>query len=423
MKYQPRVVDRLLDEVFGDLAAIAIEGAKGVGKTATATQRVQTVLALNQQASREIVKANPGVVSQLPPPVLIDEWQLEPQVWEEVRAQVDRNSAGGQFLLAGSASPEPGVRIHSGAGRIVRMVMRPMTFSERGVYQPEVSFKLILGGEKPAVEGRSEVELADYTSEILRSGFPGIRQLPQRARELQLDGYLARIVDHELVENAIEVRRPAALRAWLTAYAAATSTDAAYTTILDAATPGEGSKPARQTADIYRDHLSRIFILDPLPAWTPTFSPLKRLTKTPKHHLVDPALAARLVGVGQTGLLLGQGGRVNPATGTWLGALFESLVTQAVRVYAEAAGANTFHLRTQSTEREIDLIVERADLGVVAIEVKLVSAINDADVRHLNWLQDQLGERVVDKIVINTGEFAYRRDDGVAVIPLALLGP
>ncbi|MFZ1411668.1 MAG: DUF4143 domain-containing protein, partial [Micropruina sp.] len=112
-------------------------------------------------------------------------------------------------------------------------------------------------------------------------------------------------MERELPESGVSVRRPAALRSWLAAYAAATGTDAAFATILAAATPGEGDKPARQTADIYRQHLQRIFLLDPIEAWTPAFAPLKRLTHAPKHHLVDPALAARLVGVGKTGLLRG----------------------------------------------------------------------------------------------------------------------
>lgn len=219
------------------------------------------------------------------------------------------------------------------------------------------------------------------------------------------------------------VRRPAALRAWLAAYAAATATDAAYTTILNAATPGEGEKPARQTADIYREHLKRLFVLDPLEAWTPAFTPLKRLTLAPKHHLVDPALAARLVGVGRSGLLQGEGFRVAGATGTWLGALFESLTAQSVRVYAEANGARVGHLRTKNSLHEIDLVVEGEDRAVGAVEVKLSDTITTSDVTHLNWLQEQIGDRLVDRIVINTGQYAYRRPDGVAVVPLALLGP
>ncbi|MDO5092876.1 MAG: DUF4143 domain-containing protein [Propionibacteriaceae bacterium] len=422
MSYRRRIVDDVLDELFGDLAAISLEGAKGVGKTATASQRARTVLSLNRERQRETVTADLDYITQVPTPVLIDEWQLAPAVWDRVRVAVDDDPTGGRFLLAGSAGVAPGVRIHSGAGRIVSLRLRPLAFSERGLSEPTVSLRALLMG-RGEIGGRAELRLPGYVEEILRSGFPGIRDLPGRARRVQLDSYLTRIVERELPDNGVQVRRPTALRAWLSAYAAATATDASYSVLLDAATAGEQEKPARATVDGYREHLARVFVLDPLPAWIPVFNPLKRLTKTPKHHLVDPALAARLVGVSADGLLQGEGQRIAGATGTWLGALFESLVTQSVRVYADAAEAQVGHLRTKDTAREIDLIVEGNDRRIVAIEVKLADTVVDRDVRHLNWLHHQLGDRLVDKLVITTGEFAYRRPDGVAVVPLALLGP
>lgn len=421
--YRRRIVDDVLDELFPHLAAIALEGAKGVGKTATADRRAATVLSLNRPGQREVLAADIDRIVRVPSPVLIDEWQLEPWIWERVRTAVDEDSTGGRFLLAGSAGPAPGVRIHSGAGRIVSVPLRPLAFSERGLTDPTVSLRAMLAGDCPDIGGQSPIDLAAYTDEILSSGFPGIRPLPPRPRKAQLDSYLARIVERELPENGVVIRRPMALTAWLTAYAAATSTDASYARILDAATPGETDKPARATVDSYREHLKRIFVLDPIPAWIPTFNPLKRLTRTPKHHLVDPALAARLMRIDKDGLLRGEGERVPPAAGTWLGALFESLVSQSVRVYAESAGAHVGHLRTKDTTREIDLIVEGDDRRVVAIEVKLAATVNDHDVRHLHWLRQQIGDRLSDRVVITTGEDAYRRPDGVAVIPFALLGP
>jgi uncharacterized protein len=421
--YRRRVIDGALDQLVPDLAAIALEGAKGVGKTATATQRASTVLSLDNPNEHAAVAGNLDLVTQVPSPVLIDEWQLEPGVWDRVRRAVDDDPTGGRFLLAGSAGVAPGVRIHSGAGRIVSMAMRPMAFSERNVHDPTVSLRAVLDGESQEIGGTSDMDVPAYADEILRSGFPGIRDLPTRARQLQLDSYVARIVERELPENGVSVRRPGALRAWLAAYAAATATNAAYSTILDVATPGEGDKPARQTATAYREHLQRIFVLDPLEAWIPTFAPLKRLTYTPKHHLVDPAIAARLVGIDKTSLLRGQGNRISAATGTWLGALFESLVTQSVRVYADAANGRVGHLRTKNGDHEVDLIVEGENRSCIAIEAKLANTVDDRDVAHLNWLYQQIGDRLVDRIVVYTGRFAYRRPDGVAAIPLALLGP
>jgi len=423
MGYRRRILDDDLDELMPHLAAIAIEGAKGVGKTATASVRAATIIDLTDPGQRQVLAADLDVIAQATPPVLIDEWQLEPAVWDRARRLVDQDPTGGRLLLTGSAGLTRGVRVHSGAGRIVRLVMRPMAFSERGLAASTVSLASLLQGGGGQVAGSSSIGLAGYVDEILRSGLPGIRDLPPRVRELQLDGYLARVVDHDLQENGVLVRRPGALKAWLSAYAAATSTTASAAVILDAATPGEGDKPARQTVAVYREHLERLFILDPVPAWVPSLSPLKRLAGTPKHHLVDPALTARLVGVDREGLLKGEGGVLTPRDGTLLGALFESLVTQTVRVLAQAARAEVGHLRTRNGDHEVDLIVEGPGRRVVAIEVKLSGVVTDADVRHLHWLKGIVGERIADLAVITTGPTAYRRADGVAVIPLALLGP
>jgi len=422
MTYRRRILDDRLDEFIPHLGALAIEGAKGVGKTATAAERSASTLALDDPAQRLSLEADPGLITTLTPPVLIDEWQLYPPVWDRVRREVDAGTTG-TYIMTGSATPPSGARIHSGAGRILRLLMRPLSMFERGVESATVSLGALLAGDRREIGGATRLSLPDYVDEILRSGFPGIRDLPPRLREAQLDAYLDRVIDRELPEAGLSVRRTAALRSWLTAYAAVTSSNASYGVILDAATGGDAEKPARSTVDGYREVLTRLFLLDPVPAWAPVASPLRRLTMGPKHHLVDSALAARLVGVGKEGLLVGEHGVARPRNGTWLGALFESLVAQSVRVYAEAADASIGHLRTKGAEHEVDLIVERRDGGIVAIEVKLSPTVEDRDARHLNWLKRELGDRVIDRVIVTTGKFAVRRDDGVAVVPLALLGP
>ena len=423
MDYRRRVIDDILDDAMPGLPAIAIEGAKAVGKTATATRRAATVLTLSDPRQRASVTGNYDLVAELAPPVFIDEWQLEPQVWERVRQAVDDDPlTGGRYLLAGSAGLPTGVRVHSGAGRIVSLMLRPMSLTERGIEQPSVSLKALMDGGTSII-GSTQISTRDYVDEILRSGFPGIRDLAPRDRDRQLDGYLVRIVEKDMVDAGITVRRPNALRAWLRAYAAATASTVNYTKILDAATAGQPEKPSKSTVDGYREHLRRLFVLDPVEAWVPGFSPLNRLTFTPKHHVVDPALAARLVGVRAQGLLVGEGHTVSPRTGTWLGALFESLAVLSVRVYADAMNAQIGHLRTKNGDHEVDIIVEASDTKCIALEVKLADTIHDSDVKHLHWLGQQLGDRLVDSIVLNTGPRAYRRSDGVAVVPLALLGP
>lgn len=423
MKYSPRIVDEELDELFLDLPALALDGAKAVGKTTTALQRVESIVNLDSKATRVPIEADPSQVLRLKRPVLIDEWQRVPEVWDVIRHSVDRDSSGRQFLLAGSASPIVGTPEHSGAGRIGRLRMRPMTLSERGLEHPTVSLRELLIGHQVGLEGTSRLRLGEYVEQITSSGFPAIRELSGRANRFQLDSYLRNVVDKDVPEQGVSVRRPEAMMAWLRAYASATSSTASYSQILDAATPGQGEKPARSTALAYREVLSSLWLLDPVPAWSASGNVMTRLGQAPKHHLADPALAVRLLGLSVNSLLDGEGLPLDPRTGSLLGALFESLVTLCVRVPAQVAEAEVAHLRTRNGDHEVDLIVARPDGKVLAIEVKLSATIRDRDVRHLHWLREQIGNRLLDAIVINTGPYAYRREDGIGVVPLALLAP
>ncbi len=170
--------------------------------------------------------------------------------------------------------------------------------------------------------------------------------------------------------------------------------------------------------------MEQLWILDPIPAWLPSKNYITRLTHPPKHHLADPALAIRLLGLDENALITGtESGPAIPRNGTLLGHLFESLVTQSIRVLAQAAEASVKHLRLKGGLREVDLIVERPDQRVVAIEVKLSATVDDDDVKNLLWLRQQIGDDLLDAVVINTGQHAYRRQDGIAVVPAGLIGP
>ena len=420
--YRPRIVDDELDILLPHLPAASLEGAKGVGKTATGLRRAATVYRLDDPEARELVAAAPGRLTSGVPPILIDEWQRYPPAFDVVRRAVDDGAKPGTFLLTGSP-PAPGVTVHSGAGRIVVVRMRPLSLAERGL-RSGVSLARLLTGGTPPIEATTDVTLEVYVDEIIRPGLPGLRSGPDRVQRSQLDGYLDRIVQREFPEMGYVVRNPAGLQRWLTAYAAASSTTASFETIRTAATGGRGEKPSRDATGPYHDILQRLHLVDPVPAWLPSRSHVARLGAAPKHQLVDPSLAARLLGVDAGALLGGQdAGPPVPRDGTLLGALFEALVTLSVRVYAQAAEARVGHLRTHRGDHEVDLIVERGDGRVVAIEVKLAAAISDRDVRHLHWLKTQLGDELVDAVIVTTGREAYRRADGIAVVPAALLGP
>jgi len=397
------------------LPALAIEGAKGVGKSATAQRRSSSILRLDDDITREIVRADPSRLGSDTRPLLLDEWQRLPEVWDRVRRLVDDGAGPASFLLTGSAVPA-GAAIHSGAGRIVGLRMRPLSLAERHPGLASVSLGALLSGNAGPLGGETSLTLTDYVREILRSGLPGIHPLAGRQLRTTLDGYLDNVIRREFSEQGLAVRRPDTLRAWLTAYAAATSTTSSYATILTAATARDGDPPAKTTTIAYRDILSQLWLLDPVEAWQPAGSELGRLAKAPKHQLADPALAARLLGLTEVDFVPGgRGARM-------LGHLFDHLVTMSVQAYAVIPEARVHYFRAPSGDHEVDIVVERGD-QVVAIEVKLTRAADDHDVRHLLWLRERLGDRFADGIVVTTGTHAYRRSDGIGVVPAALLGP
>jgi len=421
--YKRRTVDDELDELVAALPAILIEGPKAVGKTATALRRCATSWYLDDPAQREVGEAAPQRLLTGTPPVLLDEWQRLPETWDLVRRAVDDNPSPGRFLLTGSATPtdQP---THSGAGRIATVRMRPLSLAERGVEAPTVSLGELLRGTHPVVEGSTTTSLERYAHEVVASGLPAVRNLHGRALRVQLDGYIERIIEHDFEALGQQVRNEGGLRRWMAAFAAATSTTTSYEKIRDAATSGEHDKPAKTTTIPYRNVLERLWVIDEVPAWLPSKRHMKRLGEAPKHHLADPALAARLLGVGAEALLEGRDpGPTVPRDGTLLGALFESLVTLSVRVYAQASECRVLHFRTHGGDREVDLIIERPDHRVVAAEVKLNRTVSDDDVRHLRWLRDQIGPDLLEAMVITSGAEAYRRADGIVVVPAALLGP
>ena len=393
MSYLKRSLDLELDELFPFVPAIAIDGPKAVGKTVTALRRADQVYYLDNAAQREFLQADFLLASLPSGTVLLDEWQQLPEIWNSVRRNVDEGAPAKRFLLTGSATPVDQSGTHSGAGRI---------------------FRSLLKGEQPVIEGSTDVTLNDYVKAIVEGGFPATLGQPDRVCRAYLDAYVQRIIDRDIPELGHSVRYPETLKRWMQAYAAASSSTASYSRILDATTAGDGVQPAKTTTNLYRNFLTKLWILDPVPGWAPASNEFTRLTVSPKHQLADPALAARLLQLSASTLTSSQGAHM-------LGPLFESLVTLSVRVAAQAAEATVSHLRTKNGDHEVDLIVQGPEGEVLGIEVKLAPVITDTDVRHLLWLRDKMPDSVTNLVVITTGTQVYRRADGVLVLPLSLL--
>jgi predicted AAA+ superfamily ATPase len=422
MKTFKRLMEPAILNMSLALPAIAIDGPKAVGKTWIGKNLAKTVLEFDRRETRALFEANSSMIGESKKPVLIDEWQKTPEVWDTVRRLVDDDSSPSQFLLAGSAYPK-GAGVHSGAGRIVHVRLHPLSLQERFDTKSGLSVSEIFTGNFPSgIFGKTEITFEDYLSEIMSSGFPAIHNADVQARQALIEGYLDNILTREANENGYQVRRPNTFRYWLRAFASAVGTESGYTEILDSATPGERHKPAKSTANSYRDTLTNLWLLEELDPWLPPEGNFNRLKMTPKHYLTDPALEAALLGIDK-GMILST--RANTGFdekyGSITGRLFESLVGQSLRTYAAVNGAKLNYFKTLDSAHEVDFILSKG-ARAIGVEVKLRASVDSADAKQLNWLADSYGENMVAKIIVTTGENAYvREQDGVIVCPAALL--
>lgn len=415
-EYIPRIADTRLKWRLGALGAVVIEGIKSCGKTATARQFAasEVLLDADPDATRA-VEVDPQIVLDGDTPRLLDEWQRAPLLWDLVRRAVDDRGKPGQFILTGSATPRDDYPRHSGAGRIATLRMRTMTLTEKRATIPTVSIAELFRGEN-VPSSRSELAFRDYVHHVVVGGWPQLVGAEEATSRAFLDGYIDAIVEHDIDEVSGTTRNPRLVRRFLHAYAQLTAHTATVSTIVARARddPSEPDGPSRYTAEPYLDALSRMMIVDEVPAWDPSVRSSKRLLSTPKRMLGDPSLAATLLGVSSDGLL----GDLQT-----LGFLFESLVAHDLRVYAEAAEAFCYHYREHDGRLEVDYVLEDRGGEWIGVEVKLGDSQIDLAAQSLKRLAQRVPRPPKALVIITTGSFSYSRDDGVSVVPLGSLGP
>lgn len=398
------------------LGAVVIEGPKACGKTETARQHAQSEVLLDVDPEAQRAAAiDPRLILPGAVPRLIDEWQREPRIWDAVRREVDERRSPGQFILTGSATPQDNAARHSGAGRMTVLTLRPMTLFEQGFSPGTVSLADLLDGRDPAV-GRSTQDLAAYAERIVIGGWPGLIGRSVRDAAAFMSGYIDTIVEHDVSVVSGTRRDPRLVRRFLQAYAQLSAHPARLSTIVERARGiAANEAPSRWTAEPYLDALDRLMVVDDLEAWNPDLRSRTRLMTTPKRHLVDPSLAAALMECNPPRLLRDL---------NTLGYLFESLAVRDVRVYATASDASAYHYRERAGELEVDIVVERRDGTWLGIEVKMGSnLIDDAARALLRLASTRIARPPTALIVLTSTEYAYRREDGVIVVPLGLLGP
>ena len=416
MDYLPRIVDAELAELLEAAGAVLIEGPKACGKTATAMRAAASEVLLDvDDNARRMIGVDPAVVLDGDTPRLIDEWQLEPAIWNHVRRMVDRRSRPGQFILTGSAVPADDTTRHTGAGRFTRLRMRPLSLHETGHSSGEISLRRLLDGEEQRAQ-RSDLSIASVAALVCAGGWPGNAGKPLGAALRMNRGYLDEICRVDISRVSEKRRDPVKVARLLRSLARNVATPVAMSKLAaDVGRDGEGLKA--DTVAEYLEALERLMLVEDQPAWSPHLRSRTTLRATPVRHFADPSLAAAAL-------------RATPARLTadpeFLGLLFESMVIRDLRIYAQAADAHVYHYR-EKEGLEVDAIVEAADGRWAAFEIKLGERWVAEGSKNLNRLARRMEgsdhEQPSALAVIVPNGYGRAGTQDVGVIPIGALGP
>jgi len=402
----------MLDPVLADLVdpehglpAVLVVGPRGAGKTTTALRHATTVLRLDRPGERGVVAADPDVaLSAGPRPVLIDEWQLVPEVLGAVKRAVDTDFVGGQFILTGSARTDLLTAGWAGTGRVVRLTLWGMTEREllgRGDAAPFLDRALAIDAEMPMVQ--DPPDLRGYVERALRGGLPQLARAGSlRRRALLADAYIDQVVTADV--SLAGRRTPSMLRNYLRALAVSTAGIPSVQRLTEAAGID------RATVTVYDDLFETLLLTERVPAYVN--NRLNRLARRPKRYITEPALLTPLAGVDARAVLRDV---------DLLGRIIDTYVAAQLRPETEllTPKPRLLHLRDANGQHEIDLIIELADGSVLAIEVKASVAPTREDARHLRWLRNEIGDRFIRGIVFHTGPRSFQFEPDIWYLPIA----
>lgn len=409
MDYTRRIADVTYEAGAARWRVCEIRGMRGVGVTTFAARRARTLFDASHPLHRDALLTAPRVALDAPSPVAIDNWHdvdaIAPDLTEW--AQTHNHRLIVTTSRCGPTLPDA-----------QPLRLRPLSFAERDLCGPAVSLGALGRGRVGNLDEHCAISGRGYIDQILCSGLPGLAYASPTRRAGGLDDHLEWATSEALADGGSPPRKRQAARALLAAFARSCG----HTTPLTELHRLCGRRMvSRDTATTWRDAWIRAMVLDPLPAWRPERGPA-RLTTSPRHFLADPALAARVCGIGPT-LASTTSPGLTPVAGTWASALFLGLAALSVRVYAAAHSWPVAHVRTKRSSRDIPFIVDVGSGAIVPIAVTTSPVPSDRDVADLAWLAASPGVDVVDSVILTPGSRAWRREDGVLVLPLALLGP
>lgn len=418
-KYKPRVADRILKDKLAAKGAVLLEGAKWCGKTTTAEQIAASILYMQDPRSKEqnlkLAKLDPGLLLAGETPRLIDEWQLAPGLWDAVRFEVDQRDAFNQFILTGSTVPAADMsNSHSGTGRIARMTMRPMSLFESEDSNGSISLEKLFAGQQEA-SARAELDLRRIAYLICRGGWPKAMGQTERIALRQAYDYYDAVVESELSTADGVARNRQRVRLLMRSYARFVSSDAKLTGIRADMAANDADTLSTDTIYAYINALKGIFVIEDMPAWSPRLRSATAVRTSDTRHFVDPSIAVAALGIGPDDLLRDL---------NTMGLMFESMCVRDLRIYAEAQDGMVYHYRDRSG-LECDAVVHLRNGSYGLVEVKLGGDDIDAAAKNLSLLRDKIDlDRMPPPsfMMIMTGTaYAYRREDGVFIIPAGCL--
>lgn len=419
-EYRPRIIDKQVDEYLSAFGAVCIEGPKWCGKTWTSAFHCKSEIYIGDPANnfqnRKLAELSPDLVLEGDSPRLIDEWQEVPPLWDAVRYKVDQTHQKGQFVLTGSATPNHKGILHSGAGRIARLRMRPMSLYESGDSSGKVSLDALCHG-KLIPEMTGEVGLKKLIELIIRGGWPGSLDLPLQQASLLPIEYLNAVIDDDVYRIDGIKRDTTKMRLLLRSLARNESTTATNKTLIRDIKAIDDEDIDGNTVSSYLDIFKRLFLTDNQPPFSAGIRSAVRIKQAEKRHFSDPSLACALLRVTPDSLL-------NDLE--TLGFMFEALCERDLKIYAESFGANLYHYQDYKNQ-EIDAVIELSDGTWSAFEIKLGANQIDAAAANLLEIKKQIEEDPKGKppaalcVICGMSNAAYRRPDGVFVVPITAL--
>lgn len=415
--YLPRIIENEIKAKLNASGAILIRGPKACGKTATASQLAESTLQVDQDEQVPyIMNADPKLLLKGDTPRLIDEWQVQPKLWNYIRHEIDLRRSKSQFILTGSATPDDDVKLHSGAGRFTIAQMRTMSWQEIGFSTGQISMSKLLSDNKLEISEHSAISIETIIERIIRGGWPGLLYSSVDEARLINRAYIDLIAETDMSRISSIKRDPVKVRNILRSIARNTATIVDKSTIIKDIKEKENNDISRPTLNDYLDAMERLMIIENQPAWNTHIRSSESLRKSPKRHFTDVSLSVAALGGDKEALMKDL---------KFTGFLFESLVTHNLRVYAQANDSNVYYYR-DSSGLEVDAIVQKANGKWAAFEIKLgVGSIEEA-ASNLKKMINTLDHNKVAapesmNIITGTG-ISYTRNDGINVISIGSLG-